>query len=344
MKIETLGYVYKKVCIPSGNGDTYTEIYQALNGERKNQWYKDLNGDGLKETSANIEATSYGLTTTPISYDYSAINYYVQAKAFSMWVEDDLNDIQPKHKLSDDGVTFDPEFQENIANYKTKIFDLENDPENENSNFARHKSQIIRKKIRENLNQAIINYGAQNPEVFDFKTPELTESQWQQIEKNVSIAAFLQGVPIGTKYYNNYAIATSTKNKDFVNTDEIYFGLSPGVNKDDPYYHQKYCENIVADEGEVIGYRSSDYVVRRTNVEDPINQKHYFLHTTSLNTNAGLECYYCLVNRSAYEPSFDPSYHPDYEPSDRMQKIYNTPYYEAIGRERYIQSQVKVLE
>lgn len=90
---------------------------------------------------------------------------------------------------------------------------------------------------------------------YEYRLPQLSYDEWEQALSNISIIAFMQGMPIGLKYYNNYAIATSTLNKEFVDPDELYF-----AGKDDQYYHQRQCEQATG--SDYVGYRSIDYVAK----------------------------------------------------------------------------------
>jgi len=349
------GYTYKKVLIPVNEGGkwTYLEVYQALNGDRKGNWYFVEKKSGSKNTRLDtvINPALLGLTqgydNDEIYMDYSAINYYVDAYVFTEWAKTTLGGIRSNDKVNDEGGN-DPRFsakQERIFNISAS-----NNPEEKGSDFEMHKSEVIKQKIEQNLRQTIINYGKANPDVFDFKMPMLTEIEWEQVESNVSIIVFLQGLPLGRRYYNNYAIATSTKNKEYIDPNEIYFIIKPesyniatgtGGIKEREYYHKRYCqalENLGIPSSDMIGYKSVDFLVRReeNNTDDlHIRYQYYFLHTNYTmsnpdNTTSELACYYCLV-----------------DPSNRgatTHDTYNKPYYEALGRERYIQNDPRFLK
>lgn len=145
-----------------------------------------------------------------------------------------------------------------------------------------------------------------------YKLPELSETDWDQILTNTSIITFLQGVPIGLKYYNNYAIATSTSNKEYVDPNEIY------INNSTEYYHTKYCNQL----GDInlIGYRSIDYIAK----EKRETEGYYYMHTPVEGTGetSSQACYQCLIQRSLYTESV----------SNEKTDAYQT----ALARERYI--------
>ena len=130
-------------------------------------------------------------------------------------------------------------------------------------------------------------------------------------------------MPIGLKYYNNYAIATSTLNKEFVDPDELYF-----AGTDDQYYHQRQCEQATG--SDYVGYRSIDYVAKSYEKSDngTTSTTYYYPHAN--NTNSELECYYCLVNRSTYKNN-------GRWKGNLLYKNWSDSYYNALARERYMQ-------
>ena len=56
-----------------------------------------------------------------------------------------------------------------------------------------------------------------------FAMPKLSETDWEKILTNVNFVTFMQGLPVGTKKFNDYTIVTSTNNKQYVNPDTLYF-------------------------------------------------------------------------------------------------------------------------
>lgn len=122
------------------------------------------------------------------------------------------------------------------------------------------------------------------------------------------------------KYYNNYAIATSTMNKEYVDPEEIYLNAT-----EDEYYHMPYCEHLVEKEN-MIGYRSIDYVQKSYTQKKATGEdetKYYYKHsdkTRAINVNQA--CYYCLVQKSLYKKVTS------------TEK--ETAYYKALARERYV--------
>ncbi|MDO5555303.1 MAG: hypothetical protein Q4G09_01195, partial [Clostridia bacterium] len=277
---------YKKLSIKTGD-DTYTEIYQGLVDDKKEKWYTD-------ETLTNEVKTDYDID---LKQDTSAINYYVESYIFSKWVENNLGDIQIEDIKLQDG-------EESEFTTKDPIF---KNIEGEDSVFTKHKREVIKQVLIRNLNQAITSY-SRNSEG-EYQLPQLLETDWDKILTNVSITTFVQGIPIGMKYYNNYAIATSTSNKEYVNPDEIYLSNSST-------YHMPYCEEFENNEN-IVGYKSIDYRLKKSS---NTGEEYY---KQGGNKEA---CYYCLIQRSLYEET----------ENEKQQELQKTAYETALARERYV--------
>ena len=281
-----------------------TKYYQALsnyavndkNIERGAYYTEKGNPDSKVENHPNID----------IKKDVSARNYYYESKVFSDWVKAELGNITINNmqNVEEDKSIYGAE--------ESQIFSIsdKNNPENEGSIFNMHKREVIRQSLISNLNQAITSYSRNS--AGDYQLPVLTETDWDHILRNVSIITFVQNIPIGMKYYNNYAVATSTSNNEYVNPDGIYLS-----GESDEYYHMPYCEKMLGNN--IIGYRNTDYTLRSYEVNDEM--KYYYRHEN----HANQECYYCLVQRSLYIES-------NGEKRTRQEKAYKT----ALARERYV--------
>lgn len=240
-----------------------------------------------------------------IRLDYSAINYCVESYIITSFINT-LDGLETPANC---------ECGYNHSNNPLKISPA-NDPENLESDFCIHKRGIIKNVVESNLNQAITSYSRNNASG-EYKLPKLTETDWDQVLTNVSIITFIQNIPIGMKYYNNYAIATSTVNKEYVDPDEIYLNASDG--EDSEYYHTPYCEKL--GESDLKGYRSIDYVQKSYTEND--ETKYYYRHSNAGDAiEANQACYYCLVQRSLYNE----------DKTFLKRKAYNT----ALARERYV--------
>lgn len=331
---------FRKISIPmyDNREDEWTvqKVFQILNpGGGYKFYYENQSGAFVEFTAENV------LDSVNKDEDYSAINYCVESYVFTQWVTKNLGNIKVGDMQISTGNSINS--LENITSaeqqyygqynnvgsdqYIFRISDSNNpDPENDDayaeSVLAQHKKDIIINTIEKNLSQATAQAQGMNPN-YEYRLPQLSYDEWEQALSNISIIAFMQGMPIGLKYYNNYAIATSTLNKEFVDPDELYF-----AGKDDQYYHQRQCEQATG--SDYVGYRSIDYVAK--NYEKSNNgttsTKYYYPHANS--TNSELECYYCLVNRSTYKNNGRWN-------GNLLYKNWSDSYYNALARERYMQ-------
>lgn len=307
---------FRKISIPVKNRQnewTVQKVFQILNPGGGSKFYYE------NESGAFVEFTEKtALGDVNQDEDYSAINYCVESYVFTQWVTKKLSSITVSNIQSPTGGQY------NNVDDSAKIFEInkDNNPDPENdtayakSVLAQHKKDIIINTIEKNLSQATAQAQEMNPN-YEYRLPQLSYDEWEQALSNISIIAFMQGMPIGLKYYNNYAIATSTLNKEFVDPDELYF-----AGKDDQYYHQRQCEQATG--SDYVGYRSIDYVAKSYEKSDngTTSTKYYYPHANS--TNSELECYYCLVNRSTYKLV-------------EKNPTWTNSYYNALARERYMQ-------
>ena len=331
---------FRKISIPmyDNREDEWTvqKVFQILNpGGGYKFYYENQSGAFVEFTAENV------LDSVNKDEDYSAINYCVESYVFTQWVTKNLGNIKVGDMQISTGNSINS--LENITSaeqqyygqynnvgsdqYIFRISDSNNpDPENDDayaeSVLAQHKKDIIINTIEKNLSQATAQAQGMNPN-YEYRLPQLSYDEWEQALSNISIIAFMQGMPIGLKYYNNYAIATSTLNKEFVDPDELYF-----AGKDDQYYHQRQCEQATG--SDYVGYRSIDYVAKSYEKSNngTTSTKYYYPHANS--TNSELECYYCLVNRSTYKNNGRWN-------GNLLYKNWSDSYYNALARERYMQ-------
>lgn len=312
---------FRKISIPVKNRQnewTVQKVFQILNPGGGSKFYYE------NESGAFVEFTEKtALGDVNQDKDYSAINYCVESYVFTQWVTKNLGNITVDNMIST------TEGQYNNVESGKYIFSINEknnpDPENDtayaNSLLAQHKKDIIINTIEKNLSQATAQAQEMNPN-YEYRLPQLSYDEWEQALSNISIIAFMQGMPIGLKYYNNYAIATSTLNKEFVDPDELYF-----AGTGDQYYHQRQCEQATG--SDYVGYRSIDYVAKSYEKSDngTTSTKYYYPHANS--TNSELECYYCLVNRSTYNDNGNWK--------GDLYRNWTDSYYNALARERYMQ-------
>ena len=212
-------------------------------------WYDNYKKTYLAGEKANLKKY---IDNNKVGFkSISAYEYYKSAKKFSEWVNINLKDITQKNvmKIDDSGnntIGSDTNYlSENTGD--SKIFvtkgNSENDPMLSDSTFNNHRIAVIRKSIETNLTTAIANYNTQSGSNYEYVMPVINDADWYKIVNNVSIAAFMQGIPIGQKYFNNYSVITNTKNEEVINSQSMYIlERNDGGNLE---YHQVGCEKLL---------------------------------------------------------------------------------------------------
>lgn len=104
---------------------------------------------------------------------------------------------------------------------ETLIFDF-NNIEDPDSNFNRHRAEVIRAVITTNLKTAISGFNKYTSSTEQFIMPKISESDWELLENNVCMATFFQGLRIKNKLYNSYAVVANSLNKEYPSENDIY--------------------------------------------------------------------------------------------------------------------------
>ena len=149
-------------------------------------------------------------------YSTSAKEYYIYADKFTAWVKDNLGWI------TGDTVQNNNELKEQLGS--TRIFEYIENPEQKDSNFNEHRMAVIKNSIQSNLITAISTYNT-HANTYEYMLPQISEIDWYTITSKVCVMSFLQGIPIGTKYFNNYSVVSNSKNQEFIDKDSIYICL-----------------------------------------------------------------------------------------------------------------------
>ena len=313
--------LYKKCtlpCIIDGKKD-HIKVYQDL---ATMNWYIKDDATGKytfvdeHDGSGGWKVKLYEGVFDEPKNDFSAINYCVETYVFTNLVNSlDLEYPQEVYEYQDDTEEYIPSGELKVSK--------NNDPDSKYSDFSRHKRKVIKDLIMSNLGQAITSYSENSVE--EYQLPVLTETEWEQVLSNISAISFIQNIPIGLKYYNNYAIATSTFNKEYVDPDKIYI-YDQGAS--DTKYHLPYCNKLTT-ANNLIGYRSIDSLHRSYENVDGYDKTttNYFKHKNHVdNAEINQLCYYCLVQRELIS-------------SDGLADIekHKDTYYTALARERFLQ-------
>ena len=225
-KINITSAIIDKKASLMNNSKYYKEILDKEGKVIGKKYYKDILLDAGKKEADIIEKHNIGFYVDPSTDEYyiqanSAQQYYDEAKVFTDWVNQHLVNIQASDAVRVDGTKIDEGNYEYIFQISTT-----NDPEAEESKFTDHRREVIKSSIQDNLSQAILSYNMNSEAlgtIANFQMPILTDVEWDKVLKNVCLITFMQGIQVGTKVFNDYCIVTSTKNKEYVPADSLYF-------------------------------------------------------------------------------------------------------------------------
>lgn len=256
----------------------------------------------------------------------SASKYYAESEEFTRWAEENLDWIKPSMAMRNAKKLKDlyEEDSEKYSDYEfftndtIKIFDFDNNnPEDSTSFFSEHKTAVIKTSIQDNLNQAITAYSQGTSSTYEFKLPKLDINEWDMLSSNICMLTFMQGVPIGTKYYNNYALVQSTRNKLYVAPESLYF-----IAEGNDYYHKIDCPHLTGNN--ITGYSNFDFLPKKLSFKD---ENSYYKHDE-------LACYYCIVDRN-YESTGEINNATGDVRIDSLSTDRQLAYYTALAREKY---------
>ena len=239
-------------------------------------------------------------------YNDSAKDYYNTAKEFTRWAYEKLGHITQKNAVDSQGnqiTTFAVETGENEYIFKTSDT---NNPLRADSTFNENRISVIRKSIETNLITAIQTFSDRSSTQYDFSMPELSETEWYNIENNIAMVTFMQGLSIGGKVYNNYSVVTNNTNEEMISAETLY------VIDSNNEYHKPGCKKLIEElnNGTVTikgMYSSTDFKRKSVSLTGSDANAHsqltgssagdygyYFRHSPTPNT-AYTACYDCIV-------------------------------------------------
>ena len=295
-----------------------------------------------KQNITDIETLAFvqKMTINGKLYSNSAVQYYAEAYEFSTWVNQYLARITQEDAVDENG----KQITDFVINTKNeKIFKLDNNNNNpmlEDSIFNQNRISVIRRTIQTTLNTAIANYSSNAN--YEFAMPVFTEEDWDKLVNNISVATFMQGIPIGAKYFNNYCVITNNKNKEFVSKDTIYIITEDNNNgklENDDEIHTPASIDVIDNNKKVIAaYKGTEFEMQ-TFENNGVSYAYY--------PHANSKCYDCMVNVSqsysiddiingevkVYNKNTD-TYEKDAQKSSKIAKLRKI-YLTALAREKY---------
>ena len=288
--------------------DNYILVYGMVGGEY-------ISKAGYLETGITINGSEIRKNGIIIN-DAVAKEYYKAANEFTNWATNSLKDIvKPENSRK---IGSNTEIYAEFKNRDVQILNVntsDNDPENRDSYFNLHRREVIKQVVNDNLSAAIASYNKNSQNlgiVYNFKMPELKETEWERLIENVSMITFMQGLHLGNKYYNGYSLITCDKNKEYINTDAIYY-VDEGHS--DAYYHRIDCLEMKP--GVTYkGYKNTEFEVTIEDYDLRLaNERKYNLNKRG----EYLACYYCIIN-SNYNGTLGTT---NAEKEKRLQEKYN---------------------
>lgn len=315
---------------------TTTVIYPYINSGGRTYYYDEnsysffWNENGRKYQYRGNK--SYNNMVNAIINNNSAKRYYQNAKTFTEYIEKELKDLD----ICD---AIDPITQQPIWGHDNRsIFQGSSSAgavniENKLSNFNQHRLQVIRYIIEKNLSLAIENYNNYtSAQDIIFQMPQLKEEEWDLVMNNISLISFVQGLDIGGKIYNGYAIVNNTESKEVVQEDRIY------ILGEDNFYHKigdVYLENLSSvKERSLDGYNlpagrlNLDFKKQKMIKQD--NNIIYYFPLKYDGTNSYKGSYDSIITQNNVTPYVDIYKYIYEQPNNNLKKAF----YMALGRER----------
>lgn len=296
------------------------------------KYYKD--GDKIFSmlNNSKMDATENEVNPDTITSNKTGLQYYKDAYNFkNSDVFKAIKDLSSDDAVDTEG-NYYSEYQNGASPYTSgiKIFEEINNTtgkliEDDDSDFSRHKKEVIKNAIESNLMVAIENYNKVSSVGVKFAMPKLNDTEWDEITNGISMITFLQGLNIGGKIYNGYAIVQNNVNDDYVSEDSIYI-----VGSDDKYYRatDKQLSGTVTPS---FGARNTDFE-RKTIVDTYTDDG-----TKKGNTLTRNLYYYPLNNLGSYTSIVNRNSGNYTSISEALNNNASLAqiYYTALGRERY---------
>lgn len=202
---------FKKDYIDQAKGE-YNEIYGILSS---------LTLEALPQLTTDMSLIMYGLTRASAG---SGITFPLPSYLTTM--STDTDSVPMTRDYSD---------IYNDAAHNTLTLD------DDVSEFNIKRREVIISLITSTLNEKMNKhnrYADMMGVTYDFYLPEIKDSEWINSIDDISIMAFIQGIPVGTdSYYNNYALGSAR-----IVRAERYYALTDGSGI---YYHKKDCQDLI---------------------------------------------------------------------------------------------------
>lgn len=270
----------------------------------------------------------------------SAQEYYKNAYAFTKKVIYDYNlgNLTSQNAKDWDSYTDESKKTDDEKGIKDtqaiyKIFDI-NKIENYNSGFNQERRAVIKYAIEKNLSTSIANFSniSSAPDSVNFQMPKLSDDEWDKVINNVSVITFLQGISMGNRPYNGYAIVPNNKNEESVGEESIYIAV------EGEYHRINDTDLLNKNLNNAIGVLNINFERKSVDEYDTtdgstIGKKYFYLRRE-------MACYNSIVSQSGVNSMINSGLPMSvYEYLDSIKGKTNgselaSIYYTALGRER----------
>ncbi len=281
------------------NRKVYRGSWNASKGRYNYFWYENFEVTPVSDS--NTDTINYANAT--IGQNRSALDYYIQAYQFSKWMEDNLGFLTANDAIDEEGNPIEFDTNNTGAEPIFMFNNTTNDPEMSSSVFETHRRAIIKNRIETSLIAALANYNLNSVTGYEYILPKLKDVDWEKIYTEVCIITYMQGIPIGSKYYNNYCVISNNKNKEFISKSSIILLTEETVNGVKKYtYHKPNCIHLIENNASIniIGAYTNLQLARQK-VDISGENSVYFMPQEAYNSEDNhvypyLYCYDCIVN------------------------------------------------
>ena len=97
------------------------------------------------------------------------------------------------------------------------------DPDLDTSLFNQHRIDVITSCIEYSFANAVENFNEYMQKSYEYKIPDISETDWGRICNNISCLTMMQGMPLGNfKFFNNYSLVVDNKVNEYTPKSGIY--------------------------------------------------------------------------------------------------------------------------
>lgn len=321
------GYKYTKI-----NGRKYyldEEYEEDSAGNKKGRIFHIVNGTIRTQVAESIRPDDYDKFKSAIQKNKDAYLYYKEAYDFTKMVRENFKLYDLK---SSDAVDLQGNSIPNFGNYtifgkkgtgiadNITATDGDHYIQDSDSAFNQHRKAVIRYTIETNLEAAIAGFSGLSSQSIEYAMPKISEEDWETVENNVSVIGFLQGLDIGTKKYNGYAVVANTLTSEYVDENSIYIIAGN-------QYHRANATDI---SGSIVeGVYNID--LEKHYIKEGESNKYYY---PKLAYSGGLYTgsYTSIVSQTTVDTEYDDMY--KYMREKATEEV-KRAYYTALAKERY---------